>query len=187
MECLYRFWNYGVAIVGSVMIPMPLDLSMTPGVRRFIEYARNQGCEPMHVGMKPGSGATTLVYATGHPVHTYFLVFQRQYEGQRIPRRIIRKIIGGKDLLDAYKKGEMSVQEEMNSGFMTPFVSEGFGDFSVHLDKSSFEGNNGLVFPFGTNGQGFSMPAYVVRDLLIGLYGEEKVHLAGLFDPDRKM
>ena len=148
--------------------------SITHGIRRFIEHARSLGYEPIET-MSDGSGVTTLVYTSGK---TYFLVFQRQYEGQKIPRRVVTKIIRGKDLVAAYKEGEKSVRQEMSAGFMTPFVSKEFekrADFAVYLDKKSFEGCDYLTFPSDKNEDGFGLPAYVVRQLLASLYGE-KVH-----------
>ncbi len=160
----------------------------TPGVRRFIGYAHAQGYEPLPVGMKPGGGATTLVYKTDR---TYFLVFQRN-GGQKIPRSVTRRIISGKytdpkrefrikDLETAYKDGQESVKKEMQPGHMTPFVSKDFTDFTVCLDRSSFEGNTPLAFPAGTNDSGFTLPAGAVKELLISLYGEGRVHEVDFF------
>ena len=167
---------------------MSLDLAMTNGTRRFLEYARAHGYEPLLVEMKPSEGATTLVYRT---YRTYFLVFQRQYPKQMVPRHVIRRIISGKDidphrefrirnLEAAYKDGEESVREEMQSGYMTPFVSPDFTDFSVYLDERSFKGGSEMSFPAGATGNGFALPARAVKDLLTGLYGTERVFVREL-------
>lgn len=149
---------------------------MTAGVRRFIEYARGCGYEPRFVEMKPGDGATTLVYATDK---TYFLVFMRRGE-QRIPRKTVKKLIGyrDKDLLVPYRQGMLSVRAEMEPGLMSPFVSENFRNFSLYLDRRSFE-NGDAVFPADAE-HAFSLPSCAVKTLLVSLYGEEKVHVAEL-------
>ena len=159
---------------------MPFDTQQTtPGTRRFLEYACAHGYEPLPVEMKPGDGATTLVYATGVPVHTYLLVFQRD-DKQRIPRRVIRHIIGEKDILAAYERGRAGVEKEMQPGYMTPFVSECFENFSVYLDERSFKGGSEMSFPAGATGNGFALPARAVKDLLTGLYGTERVFVREL-------
>ncbi len=162
---------------------MSSDLSMTAGVRRFVEYARTQGYEPQFIAITPDNGrtgATTLVYATTN--RTYFLVFQRR-GNQKIPRKTIKKLIvfKSKDLLTLYNQGALNVHAEMKPGYMTPFVSESFKDFSVHLDRESFE-NGDAVFPAGAGGNGFVLPSYAIKELLIGLYGEDRVHIDDFFD-----
>lgn len=158
------------------------------GIRRFLEFVDandlavdatlcyNSGLEP-----SDNRAATTLVYMTDK---VYFLVFRREKSQQRIPRNVIRSIIGQKDLLAAYERGAESVRSEMKPGFMTPFVSEEFQNFRVYLDKASFGEQSFIFFPIAIDKEAFGLPSYIARELLIGLYGKEKVHdavlLAGL-------
>lgn len=182
------------ACMFSTMIQMTLYLpDTTPGVRRFIGYARAQGYEPVPAEMKQGDGAITLVYRTDR---TYFLVFQR-FDGQRIPRSVTKRIISGKylnpkrefrikDLESAYEKGTESVANEMQPGYMTPFVSERFTDFTVCLDRTSFDNCNPMTFPVAEY-HGIALPAQAIRDLLAGLYGKERVNVVDLLYANERL
>lgn len=159
-----------------------LELSnTTAGVKRFISYAVKEGYYPRPVETtqeNKDKQPVTLVFATDQ---IYFLV-RPQYPQQRIPRRIVRELIRTEDLKAAFEEGLESVQGEMSSGYMSPFVSEDLTNFTVYLDKSTFRGNRRLIFKLQKNGNsGFMLPAYAFRDLLIGLYGKEKVELVDFF------
>ena len=167
---------------------MPLNLAnATYGTRRFIEFAKGQGYNPHPIGLTAANKdiqAITLVYAH---TQTYFIVFNPSLMNLRsdIPRSVIRNLIGNANLEKAFRKGEISVRGEMQSGYMSPFVSESLKDFKVFLDYLTFRGNRHLAFPLGTKGNdGFSLQANVFKELLIGLYGLEQVSTLYLFNSD---
>ena len=159
---------------------MTLNLShATSGARRFIEFAWSKGYDPNPVKLTEGNRhiqPTTLIYGTDR---TYFVVFN---SSQRIPRLVTGDLIGSRDLKRAAMQGEANVQREMRTGYMGPFVSEGFEPFRIFLDYTTFKGNGHVAFYLGNEkDDGFSLPANSFRELSVDLYGAEHVKTLYLF------
>ena len=107
-----------------------LDM-MSPGASRFVERAIEKGYGPeiwfhrpsvakTDIGYDLDEVAITLAYATTQD-STVYLLFTRDREDRRVPRRTIKKLVGTKDLEAAMKLAEQNVSGLMGRGHIGPF------------------------------------------------------------------
>jgi hypothetical protein len=118
--------------------------------------------EKTNIGYEPKNVAITLAYQDAEGNNSY-LLFSRENPDQKIPRGILKKIIGHDNLASAARQAELGLNGVCTSGSMGPFfLKENDNVFicedtnQYHNDKpgqlANFSGGHGMVsvnLPFG--------------------------------------
>ena len=152
----------------------PMQYFLAHGVTDFLEAAGKMGYETdirLHrpsqsktdIGYRPEEVAITLAYAKDGRT-TNYLIFTRNSPKKidaHIPRAVLKKITGVKDIMAAARQAEHNLAGRMKSGGIGPF---GLGEKdTVHVDVSSYresEGNPHLLVNFST---GLDMLSFDMR------------------------
>jgi prolyl-tRNA editing enzyme YbaK/EbsC (Cys-tRNA(Pro) deacylase) len=165
----------------------PMKHFINHGVTEFLDAARHRGYRtdvrlhrPSHsktdIGYSPKEVAITLAYARDGSA-TNFLIFTRNHPDKidaHIPRAVLKKITGVKDITAAARQAERNLAGRMKSGAMGPF---GLIDSdNVYIDSSSYMDsyhNPPLLVNFSTGFDmlSFDMRLVDARDIIERLYG----------------
>ncbi|MCF7865851.1 hypothetical protein K9M18_00245 [Candidatus Woesearchaeota archaeon] len=148
---------------------------------------------------KPSYEKTNIGYAEENIVITLayqnktndnnFLVFTRDSQRQKVPRSVLKKITGTKDILSASKRAEESLSNTINTGSMGPFFlrenKEINDQIIVDQDSYNFHAKNHDYVNF-SGGHGMisvNMKFIDAVDLFYHVFRKENVHVKSLFNP----
>jgi hypothetical protein len=179
----------------------PMERFINAGVSEFINTARKMGFNPdvrLHspsesktdIGYKPGEVAITLAYAKDEG-HTNFLVYTRNVPekiGKNIPRSVLKRITGMKDLERAAKQGEYNLMGRMARSGIGPFGLKA-GD-KVYFDASSYEENEknqdlAPNFSTGFDMLSFNLNLVATRNVMDHLYPHVNVQVRDLWEQSK--
>ena len=158
---------------GGIVIPGTsfFEPVINPGVAEFLRGADESGIPyqvwlhppsktKLDVGYSPEEVAITLAYAPDE-ARNYYLLFNRHSKaGERLPRRIVKDIIGAKDLMKAAEQAKKNLEGRMSHGYIGPF---GIGQNDlIYIDMGSYDlsersPNSSVNFSAGTDYLSFNM------------------------------
>ena len=154
--------------------------SSSPGVARFLRHAKELGYGPSVVENNSQiRDAWTMAYGVGE--ETYMLIYSVDIGAKKYPTRsVVRKVSGLKGNFDRkqlLEQGLANLPSEMNSGEITPFLSQDFDKNMLHItiDQASIEQNELVKFPAGIDDKYFAITLNAVFQTLQSLYGKERV------------